>query len=338
MNLHDRYMWIGPARRRRVILGWLIAVLLSWTWALPVLAQSGRVLIDDPERLFGDRSAVRDAAQRLAAEGADVIVVAVQDAGVGSEAGRDYLDSRLRRLGVADGLNRVGGNQIVFFVTPQPGYDAIVLASRYRAKLDPVLQQIRLEQMRPRFQRNDFSGGMVAGIDAVRTTLNPPTSPVVWVAGGAVAAAAAGAAVAPALRKRRAASEALAAARKRMEEARSAAGVAIADLGQRVEAAQEKAQYDRVSYAPADAERITERQRYGESLFARAQAAFDEAEEAHIALARPAAADYDRLAATYRDAERLATEAALPIEEAERIRAALDSGVSPSTGATRRLQ
>ena len=110
-----------------------------------------------------------------------------------------------------------------------------------------------------------------------------------------------------------------------MEEARRAAGVTIADVGRRIEPAREKAQFDEVSYDPAEAERIKLWQGRGEALFAQAQAAFDAAEEAQIATAPSTAGDYDTLAQKFLDAQRLAGEAAGPIEEAERMRAILDS-------------
>ncbi|MDQ5851151.1 MAG: hypothetical protein M3380_03580, partial [Chloroflexota bacterium] len=113
---------------------------------------------------------------------------------------------------------------------------------------------------------------------------------------------------------------------------------AIADLGPGMALSQEKAQYDKLSYASADVERITERQRRGEELFAQAHTAFDSAEEAQQALTNPTAADNESLAAKYLDAQRLAEEAAQSIGEAEQMRAALDASGVQNTGATRRLE
>ena len=102
--------------------------------------------------------------------------------------------------------------------------------------------------------------------------------------------------------------------------------------------AREKARYDKISYASADVERITAQQNRGDELFAQAHAAFDSAEEAQIALARPTAADYESFAVTYQQAQRLAEDATEPVEEAERMRAELDSRGPPSTGVTRRME
>src|ERR687886_812187 len=109
------------ARHSKIGMG-LMAVLLCLLTALPVFAQSGRVLIDDPDHLFGDGSAVRAAAQRLASEGADVVVVGVRNAGSNPTAAQSYIDNQLRKLGVAQSTRALQGNEIVFFVAPQPGY------------------------------------------------------------------------------------------------------------------------------------------------------------------------------------------------------------------------
>ena len=313
---------------------WLVAVSLCLFTALPAFAQSGRVLIDDPDGLFRDRAAVQAAADRLAGEGVDVVVVGVRNAGPNAQ---NYIDNRLQELPVAQNTRALQGNQIVFYVAPQPGFDGLYFVSRYKDKLQPAYQQITRQQMRPRFTQEDYSGGMVAGIDAVRTTLNPPTSPVVWIGAGAVALFVIASVARPVLRQRKAAADALTSARSRMDEARRAAGVALADLGRHVTAAQEKAPYDKLSYSAADAARIGDLQTRGESLFTEAQSAFDSAEQVRSEASRPSAADYEALAQKYLDIQRLAGEAIRPIEEAEQMRATLDAAGAPSTGQTQRL-
>src|SRR5919199_1586553 len=198
---------------------WLVAVLLCLLTALPAFAQSGRVLIDDPDGLFRDRSAVQAAADRLAGEGVDVVVVGVRNAGPNAAAAQSYIDNRLQQLGVAQSTRALRGNQIVFYVAPQPGFDGLYFVSRYKDKLQPAYQQIARQQMRPRFTQGDYIGGMVAGIDAVRTTLNPPTSPVVWIGAGVVALIVIVAVARPMLQQRKAAADALSSARSRADEA-----------------------------------------------------------------------------------------------------------------------
>jgi hypothetical protein len=297
----------------------------------PVAAQGGSVLIDDPDTLIADRAAVETAANRLVAEGVDVVMVVVENAGTTPADAQMYLDNRLDQLGVANNSKTLRGNQIVFYVAPTPGFDGIYYVSQFKAKLDPVYRTVIAEQMRPRFTQGDFGGGMIAGIDAIRTTLNPPASPLPWVVGGAVAVGVAGAAAVPALRKRRAAGETLASTRTRMEQARGAAGVALADLGREVNDARDKAKFDKVSYRPDDVVRLSQLQAEAESRFAQAQAAFDAAEEAQIAESQPAAEHYDVVASKFAQAQTLATEAAEMMAEVDMLRAELDrkNGADP---------
>lgn len=290
----------------------------------PVSAQAGSVQIDDPDGILTERGAVQAAAERLAGEGVDVAVVAVANAGADDAAAEQYLDGRLAELGLADNSRSLRGNQVVFFVAPEPGFDGIYFVGRYRDQLESVYRRIQSEQSRPRFTAGDLGGGMVAAIDAVRTTLNPPTSPVTWVVGGVVAAGVASAVAVPALRKRRQSGATLASARRRMEEAREATGVALADIGRRVTIAREKAQYDQLSYTPEDTEQIRQIQQQGEAEFGQAQAAFGAAEEAQIAQAQPTPEHFLSIAAQFDEARCLAEGAAQAINDAEQRRAALD--------------
>ncbi len=329
---------VHPSRLVRLF---ALAALLMMFAALatsPVSAQAGNVQIDDPDGLFVDQGAVQAAAERLAGEGVDVVVIAVANAGADDAAAEQYLDERLAELGLADNSGSLRGNQIVFFVAPEPGFDGIYFVGRYRAQLEPVYRRIQSEQSRPRFTAGDLGGGVVAAINAVRTTLNPPTSPVTWVVGGVVVAGVASAVAVPALRKRRQSSETLASARRRMEEGREAAGVALADIGRRVTIAREKAQYDQLSYSPEDTQQIRQIQQQGEAEFGQAQAAFDAAEEAQIAQAQPTPEHYLSIAAQFDEARRLAEGAAQAINDAEQRRAALDQATRPATGDTQHLR
>jgi hypothetical protein len=315
-----------------------LALLLSVLWTLPAFAQAGKVLIDDPDKLLGDGQAVRDAANRLAAEGVDVVVVVKRDAGTGTNAALNNLGNRVRLLGVADGLDKPRGNAIIFALSPSARFSGIYLGPGVRGKITTQQRdRIRTEQMQSRFSREDYVGGMVAAIDGVRTAINPPTSPLVYALGGLAVVGLGAAVLMPVLRRRKAVADTLATARGRMEEARRAAGVALADVGQHVSTARDKAQFDRVSYSAADIARLAELQSTGENRFTEAQGIFDAAEEARSAATNPSANDYESLAAKYTQAQQLALEASGPVQEAERIRATLDQAGAPTTGATTRL-
>lgn len=325
-------------RMRRAWL-WSVLIGLWLVLALPALAQSGSVRVEDPDNLLGGQAgAVREAAQQLANQGAQVIVLAAKDAaGADETSALAYLDSFLTRNNIAPSKDQLLPSQIVFYVPVSARLSALYYGAQWRAKLDPVQNSIRNESMSPRFAAGDIAGGLVAGIDAARTTINPPTSPVVYVLGGTLAAAGATAVALPVVRRRRASAETLTQARERWAQARRSAGAAIADLGQLVNTAQQKAEYDRISYSQGDLDRLTQLQSKGVSVFQEAQAAFDAAEEQQHAKATLAAGDYTAIAEQYAGAQQLAQQATQLIREAEALRATLDARGAPSTGPTTRL-
>lgn len=315
---------------------WLLVFGAGLIQVTPAYAQSGSVTVDDPDNLLSDRAEVEAAAQRLADEGADVVVLLVDDAGVTPQEAQSYLDQRLDQLDLAPNSKSLRGDQIVFYVAPNPGFNGIYYVSRYQPLLGSVYERIVAEQMQPLFTQGNFSGGMAAGIDAVRTTINPPASPIPWVIGGVVAVGIAGAAAVPALRRRQAMGEALADARKRMEQARAAAGVALADLGRRFDDAREKAKFDKVSYSPNDVTRLAQLQQEAETQFAQAQALFDAAEEDQIAEGTPNAQHYDAITSKFTQVQHQAATITQSIAQVEMLRSDLDrNGSDPRS--TQRL-
>jgi len=311
--------------------------LLCCIWLVPVLAQSSNVVVDDPDGLFGDGTAVKSAAQKLAGEGVDVVVVGIRDAGTSTTAADASLDTRLRALGLADSSKNLRGSQIVFFVAPTPGYNAIYFVSKYKDKLQSSYKQIQTNDMQPLLTKGDYSGGMVAGINAVRTTLNPPTSPVVWVVLGVVVVGILAAVGIPLLRRQQQAAQTTATARDAFTQARQAAANDIASLGQRMKDAKDQAPYDKVTYGDAAAQRIAAAQSKSERTFADAQAAFDAAEEAQSNAGRTPA-DYKKVGEQYAEAQRLARQAAEELSAVDQLRASLDKKDGPQTGPTERLQ
>lgn len=322
--------------RRRI---WSLIIVGLWLLlTTPILAQGGSVRVEDPDGVLGSGAAsVRDAAQRLANEGAEVIVLAAgRDAGTTRESSDNYLNRFLSENNLAPNFTQLRPNQIVFYVAPQAQQTALRFGQNWIERLRPVERDIQQQQMNPRFAAGDVPGGLVAGIDAARTTINPSNLPY-YIIGGALAVIAIGALTFPVIRQRRVAAETLAGARERLEQARRAAGGAIADLGQLVRTAQEKAQFDQYSYSRQDAERVQALQRNGIQLFQQAQAAFDAAEEQQNAKATLALNDYTAITTRYNEAQQLAEQATAAIREVEQLRAELDARGTPNTGATTRL-
>ncbi len=132
----------------------VLLMFLAGIHTMPVRAQGRTPIIDDPDRLFGDGSAVREAAQRLANEGADVVVIAVRNAGRDTTSAQQYLNRRLNELNIASQYRSLRGSQILFFLATEPGYHSINYVSSYRSKLDPVYRSIATNDMQPLFTRD----------------------------------------------------------------------------------------------------------------------------------------------------------------------------------------
>lgn len=320
--------------RRFMVLATLLAFVV-----LGIASAAGRVTIDDPQNVLGGRKGdVQAAAQRLADAGADVVVMVIpNDNAPNAET---YINQRLGQIGVGGSVTNLPGNTVLLYRSPQAGHTALYYVPGFKAKLDPAKNAIFANNMRPLLSNGDTAGGLIAGIDAVRSTLYPPTSPFVYGAVGVAVLGALALVLGPRIRRGRVEAANLAGAQGRAEAARKATGAAIADLGQLVRTARDKAQYDRISYSPTDTQRITELQLQGEQTFAQAQAIFDQAEQDQQLAKTPTVDGYNQVAAAYEQARALVEQAATPLNEAERLRAALDQAAGPTgptTGTAQRL-
>lgn len=320
---------ILEAQRARRWSIWGVVAALSLLLVSVAVAQTGSVRIIDPAGLLGaQQNAAQQAAQQLANEGAQVIVaVDNQNNAINTQnkdQERSYISNLLQRNNVGLTNDQIQPNQIVYYVNPVQGYTGVYYGTTWRGKLDPTFRGINTT-ITQRASTGDLAGGLVAGINATRTAINPPTPTFVYVLGGVLALTVVGLVAAPIVRRRREAATTLGTARDQAAHARREAGAAIADLGQRMENARAKAQYDAFSYAPADAQRVQALQRDAEQTFADAQAAFDAAEEQERLTPHPSANDYQRITEQYTQGRALTQQAAAALAEAEQLRATLDA-------------
>ncbi len=307
----------------------LLRMLLVGVWlmlALPVAAQTGSVQVIDPDDLIGGRRGdVEQAAQQLAGEGADVIVVAVGQSGAAGSNPERVLFDVLDQNNISTASSGHLPNQIIFYVNTVQQYTGLYYGSRWRDRLDPVYQQIIDQQITPQASAGNVAVGMIDGITAVRNTINPPTPRWMYVLAGLVALALIGLVATPLVTRRLSASAALSAAREQAAQARREAGTAIADLAPRMDAARAKAQYDALSYAPDDAQRVQALQRKADQAFNEAQIAFNTAEEQSRLNQNMAIREYERLAVQYVEARNHAKHAKALLEEVEQLRATFDA-------------
>jgi len=315
-------------------LGRLIAPLvLLFVLALPVLAQGSLIYHDDAGKL--NRSRVQQAAAPLISRGARVAVYTVES---GNET--DF-QQRLQQDGLADNSGAVNTNMIAIYVSYSPRYSAIRFGDRWNGALNTNnnYESIRTSQLNAGLQANDATGGFVNALSAIdRSIASPPTAgggttvnvgsgtflPIVLGVIFLVLLLVAGPLLWRSYSKRRAATQAFAKARQAAEDARRQAGVAIADMGQAVKDARDKAQYDKLSYTPADVEEITRTQRQAEELFAKAQDQFDQLGEALAAKRTPTQEDYTSSAQAYGVVAKTTTDAQALLAQAEARRAELD--------------
>jgi len=312
--------------------------LLLAALALPVAAQSGNVtVVDETGEL--DVAAVQRAAQPLAARGARVGVFLIE------RGGEDDALRRYQRAGLASG-SAIDASTIAIYVSFDPRYAEIAFGDRWNAALltNDNAGTIRQNQLVPGLTSGDETRGVVDALTAIERSIAAPPAPaggttvinqgdtvnvdLVPVVIGVIAVIlllVAGPLLWRGYQKRRSVAQALQTARTGAQTARRAASAAIADMGQVLRAAQEKAQFDRVSYAEADVRQLAETQGDAEARFVQAQEAFAAAEERLRLQREPTQAEYEGATLAY---TRIAQEVAAAREalaKAEARRAELDA-------------
>ena len=261
----------------RNVLRLLAAVALLLLLAVPALAQ-GRVIIRDESGQL-DQGRIERAARDLVSSGAEVAVYFVNE---GSE---DNFLSRLSADGLVSGT-RARVNMLAIYVGLDNRYSSIRFGDGFN---EPLLTNNNYQAIRSNVLNAGLSGGdftaavadtLAAVDDAVQnppvpgggTEVNVDPTPIA-VGGVSVIAAAAGG---YALVRRRRALATMKAAEDRFKQAREGAGTAIATLGQAFRAADERAEFDKVSYAAGEVTRLAQAQQNAKASFATVQTRFDD--------------------------------------------------------------
>ncbi len=300
------------------------AVALLLLLAVPALAQ-GQLLIRDPGGRL-DRGAVERAARPLLKRDANVAIYIV-DSGGPDDFTERLVDDGLAR---ADGAFRSG--TIAIYVAVNDRYSEIRYGDRWSDALsvNDNAEVIRQGDLNPGLSDGDFTRGVTTALTAIEAAIvNPPVpggglnidpTPIVVGLGGLAALGAGGFALA---RQRRAA-KARAAAQQRLKDAREGAGTAIAALGQRFNAAAEKAKYDRVSYAAADVERLDKLQGAASARFVAVQGRFKDIAEQLERREKPSNEQLLQAATAYDAVTTEAQAVAADLAAVEQLRAELD--------------
>lgn len=256
-------------------------LLLLLLLAAPARAQGQLIIVDPGGRL--DRGAIEDAAAPLLNQGAEVALYLVQSGGEADFRERLVGDG----LATESGLARTG--MIAIYAALDQRYSGILYGDdwAYALGVNDNYDAIRQAEFNPGLSAGDYTGAFVDALGAIESAAaNPPTAgggtnvnvnPTPIVVGGLGLAAAAAGGVA--LSRRNAARRRRAALEQKLKEAREGAGALIAALGQRFRVAEEKAQFDKVSYAPEDVRRVGSLQGEARQSFAHVQGAFDDVGE-----------------------------------------------------------
>src|SRR5689334_10129019 len=283
----------------------IAAVILLLLLATPALAQGGRLIYhDDAGKL--DRTQVQRAAQPLLNRGA---TVAIYTENTGGDTG---FQQRLEQDGLASGSS-IRSGVIAIFVSLKDRYSGIRFGDRWNAALstNDNYEQIRKDQLNAGLSPSGFTDGFVNALNAIDQAIaSPPTAgggtqinfnPTPQVLGVIflVLLFVGGPLLWRSISKRRAIAQAYARARQAAEDAHKQAGAAIADMGQVMKSAQDKAQYDQVSYPAAEVEQLSRTQATAEAQFVKAQEQFDQAGEALAAEREPTQEAYQAAANAY---------------------------------------
>jgi hypothetical protein len=242
----------------------------------------------------------------------------------------DFL-SRLSEDGLVNG-NLGRSNMIAIYVSLDERYSSIRFGDGWQAALgvNDNYDLIRKQDLGPGLSDGKYTSAFTTALGAIEGAIASPPSPngsvnvntTPLAAGGLAVAAAIGGGALYASRRR--AAKTKAEAERQLKEAREGAATLIADLGQRFRNAGEKAQYDKVSYAQPDVDRLREAQAAAQDRFATVQTRFDDVGEQLERNEKPQIAQLNASAAAYDQVRDEAKSVSENLAAVEKIRADLD--------------
>ena len=307
----------------------LLAALCLLLTVTTALAQGRLVVVDEPGLL--DQGQIAQAAQSLLDRGAVVAVYMVANGGQ-ADFTRRLASVELERNGLLD------DNVIAIYVAlnDNGGYSELAAGSRWDSALTGAndLEVIRETQLNPGLVAGNFTDGFVNALRAIDQAIASPTAPATGTTGRrnffvpvllvvlVLLGMFGGWAV---FRRRRAATQALSAARQQADDQRRDVGVTLADIGRLLRMADEKAQFDRLSYTPADVQRLSEMQQQVQRQFVAVQARFKQVGDTLEQQASPTIADYDQAQQGYTEVQQLVTALHEQLEQLNARRVELDN-------------
>lgn len=318
----------------RYLLRLAAALFLLLLLVAPALAQ-GELIITDPGRRL-DRQEVTDAANKLRQRGAAVAIYLVQS------GGQDDFNRRLVQDDLARSDGSIGTDVIAIYAALDQQFSSIRYGDDWYDALgvNDNYDVIRQGDFNPGLANGEYTSAFTDALTAIDEAIASPPTPgggttinvnpgeafnnfVLPSAG--VAAVGAGAVVGGVvLSRRRRAAKTRATAELKLKEARENVATLITDLGRRFKDASDKAQYDKVSYAPADVARLSSAQQAAQQDFIKVQTSFDDAGEQLQRYATPTLEQINQVTTTYGQIESQARALSDQLATVEQMRAELD--------------
>lgn len=271
----------------------LLLLVVGPVWAL------GKIVIKDETGKL-TKATIENAAKPLLARDAEIAIYMIN--GTGSSA--DF-ENRLK----ADGFINSSGSSvraklIGIYVGNQ--YSSIRYGDAWNAVLDTEqnYETIRKNNLNAELAKGNFSQAFAAALTAIEASVvNPPGQSVVNVStvpiavgGVGVVGVAAGYVL---VRRRRSAQKLLTDANERATQAKQDAGGLIAELAQLFKANDDKAQYDKVTYAASDVQALARMQSDLKQRFVTVQTTFDDIGEKQIVRGKETVEYYDGMTQEY---------------------------------------
>ncbi|PDW04249.1 chromosome partitioning protein ParA [Candidatus Viridilinea mediisalina] len=310
----------------RYLIRWAAVAGLLLLLALPSLVQAqGSLFIDDPDGRL-DEAAVRAAAQPLLARGAMLAIYIVDNDGV-----YDF-DDRLVAAGLQspDGAFRSNGLAIYYELGDRWSEFAFGTQWNPALAVNDNHEAIRQTVLDPKLDVGDFTAAVVNTLGAFEAAAaNPPrpggvtVNDFFWPAlvGGGVAATGGGV---YAYRRRRQTLEVRARLEEQLKDAREQASALITNLGMRFRAQEEKAKFDRVSYAAGDVDRLRVMQTQVSQAFIQVQDRFKTTAEELNRREQPTNEQLEQATAGYQGVQTQAEQVQEQMRAIEELRAKLD--------------
>jgi hypothetical protein len=292
----------------------------------PVLAQSSNLVLEDETGQL-DRSRIEQAAAPLLERGATVAVYMVSEP-------QNNFEQHLQNDNLMSSDGRLRQGLIAVYINAQTRHANMRFEGTWSEALavNDNYESILQSEVPPNMSEGNPTAAFVETLQAVEQSIESPPVPgggnifnvnfmpvvigafvmLFLVVGGVTFV------------RRRSAEQALEKARTGADEARQAAGAAIAEMGERLRNANEKAQYDRLSYDPQDVQRLADAQQQIAAHFAQAQQQFNQIEDDMFHRQKPEVSHYDQTTQAYQQVQQAVLNLREELDKLDRQRLELD--------------